>query len=370
MADNNTISSFHPESVAVPVIFACIFIAGVVGNGSLLYFVARFKILQTVPNVLITNLAVGDILLLIICVPFTSTVYTFSEWPYGEHICKMNEFLTTVSIGVSIFSLTVLSIERYNVITRHSFSYDFRNARRHVVVTIVGIWCLAVTLAIPDVISSHIRVYQNTTINICDPHHPSFGDMYPQMHAVIRFILLFAVPVVIITVFYVLLSLFLLDKRPQLSMSMSNGEKVKSTLMNEDDSEKMLTKALIQRKRVAWVVLCLSALFIICWLPYHIYRLWYYFDPGPFNQFWHVFKITGFCLSFLNSCVNPFVMYYLDGRFRAHFNAFLCCRQQHEKRHGEKKQPDEYSLDNLNEQTTCQPLSENMKHEASEPTFV
>lgn len=62
--------------------------------------------------------------------------------------------------------------------------------------------------------------------------------------------------------------------------------------------------------------------------------LWYHFNPKAneeYNSFWHVWRIIGFILSFLNSCLNPIVLCCISGVFRSHFrryilsSCFCCC---------------------------------------------
>ena len=67
----------RPETYIVPVIFALIFLVGVVGNGGLIYILLRHKSMRSIPNIYILNLAVGDLLILLFTVPFTSSIYTF-----------------------------------------------------------------------------------------------------------------------------------------------------------------------------------------------------------------------------------------------------------------------------------------------------
>jgi len=69
--------SQRPETYIVPVIFGIIFLVGVIGNSCLIYILLRHKSMRSVPNTFIFNLAVGDLLVLLCSVPFTSTVYTF-----------------------------------------------------------------------------------------------------------------------------------------------------------------------------------------------------------------------------------------------------------------------------------------------------
>lgn len=94
------------ETYIVPVVFGLIFLVGVVGNGCLIYILCRHKTMRSVPNTFIFNLALGDLLVLLCSVPFTSTVYTLDSWPYGEFVCKASEFAkvrTTNSQIVSTF---------------------------------------------------------------------------------------------------------------------------------------------------------------------------------------------------------------------------------------------------------------------------
>nr|CAH7755742.1 unnamed protein product [Callosobruchus chinensis] len=73
----------------------------------------------------------------------------------------------------------------------------------------------------------------------------------------------------------------------------------------------------------------LFAVFFICFLPHHVFMLWFHLYPDSkeeYNDWWHALKIIGFCLSFLNSCVNPVALYCVSGVFRGHFNRYLCCK--------------------------------------------
>lgn len=66
----------RPETYIVPALFAIIFVIGMIGNVTLVLIFVRNKQMRNVPNIYIINLALGDLLVIISCVPFTSTVYT------------------------------------------------------------------------------------------------------------------------------------------------------------------------------------------------------------------------------------------------------------------------------------------------------
>ncbi|CAD0202469.1 unnamed protein product [Chrysodeixis includens] len=81
----------RPETYIVPLIFALIFVIGVVGNGTLVAVFVRHKAMRNVPNTYILSLALADLLVIITCVPFTSIVYTVESWPWGATVCRVSE---------------------------------------------------------------------------------------------------------------------------------------------------------------------------------------------------------------------------------------------------------------------------------------
>lgn len=58
-------------------------------------------------------MAIADLLVILICVPLASILYTVEYWPWGGTLCRITEGLKDLSIGVSVFTLTALSADRY-----------------------------------------------------------------------------------------------------------------------------------------------------------------------------------------------------------------------------------------------------------------
>jgi 7 transmembrane receptor (rhodopsin family). len=72
--------SERPETYIVPILFALIFVVGVLGNGTLVLIFIRHRNMRNVPNTYIFSLALGDLLVIVTCVPFISTLYTVSRY--------------------------------------------------------------------------------------------------------------------------------------------------------------------------------------------------------------------------------------------------------------------------------------------------
>lgn len=115
---------------------------------------------------------------------------------------------------------------------------------------------------------------------------------------------------------------------PQTSSSMPLKETTPLNSSNSGDVKRRYQQRQLsmvaKRRRLALTVLMLIIAFAVCWIPRHVYLLWFHFIPGSYDTFWHVFKITGFCLSFSNSAVNPIVFYILDTTYRSFVHEALC----------------------------------------------
>lgn len=273
--------------------------------------------MRNIPNILIVSLSLGDFLLILVSVPMTSTVYTFTNWPYGAATCKINEFLQTVSLGVSVFTLTALSADRYVAIVNPMAKLTGRTLRA-TVATVIGIWILSISLAIPDLVFSGIYVHvangTNTSLGEFCTQFPS--EYHAGVANTVRLIVYFILPLLTIGFFYVMMAQILIRSSDNVPVDSKTGA------ANHN-------RQIAARKKVAHVVLSFVVIFIVCWLPRHVYLMWFNFANGEFDEHWHAFKIAGFCLTFVNSCVNPFALYFLSGQFRKYYNRYLfcCCRR-------------------------------------------
>lgn len=120
MADAQNVSLDSPGStgaVAVPVVFALIFLLGTVGNGLVLAV-----LLQPGPSawlepgsttdLFILNLAAADLCFILCCVPFQAAIYTLDAWLFGALVCKAVHLLIYLTMYASSFTLAAVSVDR------------------------------------------------------------------------------------------------------------------------------------------------------------------------------------------------------------------------------------------------------------------
>lgn len=200
----------RPETYIVPAVFAIIWIVGVLGNGTLVVVFLRHRAMRNVPNTYILSLALADLLVIVTCVPFTSVLYTVESYPWGEAVCKLSETAKDVSVGVSVFTLTALSAERYCAIVNPLRKLQTRPLT---VLAAALIWLLAAALAVPAALFSnleHVQLDNHTHILVCSPFpplpDPTHQRLYKQTYVVCKATIYYLLPLIVIACFYILMA--------------------------------------------------------------------------------------------------------------------------------------------------------------------
>lgn len=306
----------RPETYIVPAVFVFIFVVGAVGNGTLVFLFVRYPNMRNVPNMYILSLALGDLLVVVFAVPFVSIIFITDTWPYGEPICRLSEFMRDVSVGVTVFTLTALSADRYLAIVDPVGRRAGAVARRSTLLATAVIWGLALLLATPAALFSHLSEEQTGrgTIVVCYPFPAWLGKAYPRINVVVKVVVYYLLPLLIISSFYLLMACHLM--------------RTSSALPGEAAQQQQRARHVAARRKVARLVLAFVLIFAVCYFPNHVFMLWFYFNPNmehDYNHFWNAFRSVGFCLGFFNSCVNPIALYCISGAFRKSFNRHLFC---------------------------------------------
>ncbi|XP_070183538.1 rhodopsin-like [Littorina saxatilis] len=78
----------------------------------------RFRSLRTSSNLLVVNLAVGDLLMCAVDFPLFVAASFLQGWPFGKTICQAYGFLTAAAGLVTINTLAVISFDRYRSVSR------------------------------------------------------------------------------------------------------------------------------------------------------------------------------------------------------------------------------------------------------------
>ena len=77
--------------------YCVVFVLGVSGNSLVVYVICRDKSLQTTTNVFIANLAVSDVIMCLLAVPFTPISGLLSDWVFGKVVTRCDAQSTIMS---------------------------------------------------------------------------------------------------------------------------------------------------------------------------------------------------------------------------------------------------------------------------------
>jgi len=75
--------------LVVPIVFGLVTVLGLVGNLLVIAVAIHHKTRNTT-SVLIVGLAIADLVFIVVCVPFTATIYVLPVWPFGIPFCKVS----------------------------------------------------------------------------------------------------------------------------------------------------------------------------------------------------------------------------------------------------------------------------------------
>ncbi|XP_078039232.1 neuropeptide FF receptor 2 isoform X2 [Augochlora pura] len=189
--------------VVFSIFYGSIFVLGVFGNVLVCYVVIRNRQMQTVTNLFITNLAVSDVLLCMLAVPFTP-LYTFlGGWIFGRTLCHLVPYAQGVSVYTSTLTLTSIAIDRFMVII-HPFHP--RMKIEVCLAVIFGIWVVALLVTLPYGIYMHLEEPNA----FCEEHWPS--ERFRKIFSSVTSMLQFAVPFFVIAFCYTRVSFKLKDR--------------------------------------------------------------------------------------------------------------------------------------------------------------
>ncbi|TMW46121.1 hypothetical protein DOY81_008799, partial [Sarcophaga bullata] len=139
---------------AVYLLYIPIFVFALLGNGTVCYIVQSTPRMRTVTNYFIANLAVGDILMSLFCVPSSFiSIFILGYWPFGIALCHFVNYSQAVSVLVSAYTLVAISIDRYIAIM---WPLRPRITKRYAKFIIAGIWIIALATAFPIPIVSKL----------------------------------------------------------------------------------------------------------------------------------------------------------------------------------------------------------------------
>ncbi|KAM4743677.1 putative gonadotropin-releasing hormone II receptor [Anableps anableps] len=258
-------------------------------------------------TVLIVNLTVADLLVTFIVMPVDAAWNITVQWLAGDFACKLLMFLKLLAMYSCAFVTVVISLDRQSAILN---PLAINKARMRNKIMLAVAWGMSVVLSIPQIFLFHnVTIIHPEDFTQCTTWG-SFATRWQETtYNMFTFSCLFLLPLVIMITCYTRI-FHEISKRLKKDNLPTSGVHLRCSKNN-------IPKARMRTLKMS-VVIVLS--FIICWTPYYLLGLWYWFFPDDLEgKVSHSLTHILFIFGLVNACLDP-VIY---GLFTIHFRKGL-----------------------------------------------
>ncbi|XP_078477858.1 LOW QUALITY PROTEIN: C-C chemokine receptor type 9-like [Lampetra planeri] len=286
-----------------PPLFWMIAVVGGAGNLAVVWIYLNFqRRLKTMTDVYLLNLAVADLLFLV-TLPLWAAEAS-NGWSFGSAVCKVTAALYKVNMFSSMLLLTCISVDRYIVIVQTTKARNSQGERRRCSrLVCVGVWLLALVLAMPELVFATCKEGDSGSQNVCRMVFPSHvGTRTKILVRSLQVSMGFCLPFLIMTFCYSFIAATLLKTRN------------------------------FQKHKAMRVILAVVVVFVVSQLPYNTVLVMEAVEASNVSltdceQMKHLDKVGQVLksLAYTHACLNPFLYAFVGVRFRHDMLQLLRC---------------------------------------------
>ncbi|XP_068732444.1 neuropeptide SIFamide receptor-like [Montipora capricornis] len=291
--------------IGVTVYAVIIFVVAIVGNSLVIYVVCTRQHMRNSTNILIANMAVGDILMAVVIPYVLKWLYVNVGWFgtfMGTVLCKFFHSTQALSIACSVISLVFISLDRCLVIwfpMRRIFTNKVLKA------SLIATWLYAILFSIPLILVANVHARP-------EGNYVCYENGWPSKETERSFLLVYVVgtyvfPLVVITTAYALIAVKLC-KRELPGVTTPAYQK----------------KAHESTKKAITMLVTVVVVFALCWLPLQGRELMIIYFPETIKLFPVELKIFLTWIGITNSAINPCLYVIFSENFRREFGRILC----------------------------------------------
>ncbi|XP_077456945.1 neuropeptide Y receptor Y8b [Stigmatopora argus] len=296
------------------VAYSAVLALGLLGNACLVLVIARHKEMRNVTNILIANLSFSDILMCVVCLPVTIVYTLMDRWILGEALCKLTPFIQCISVTVSIFSLVLIALERYQLIVHPT---GWKPAARQSYLAVALTWITACLVSAPflkyGVLASPL---ENLTVPFPMDQKLVCMELWPSVEARRAY-------TTSLLVFQYLLPLFLVVSC-YLHIYLRLRRRKEMVERGRNAAQKNIKGA----TRINVLLVSIVVAFAVSWLPLNIFNAVFDWNYEAIPRCGHDL-IFSFChlAAMASTCINPVIYGFLNNNFQKQLKATLLhCR--------------------------------------------
>ncbi|XP_071539350.1 neuropeptide FF receptor 1-like isoform X2 [Panulirus ornatus] len=299
--------------VALKVFFMLpIILVGTVANTTILYLLCRNRRLRTTVNLFVGNLAVADLLLAAVCPTLFMLEDFYQHYILGPVGCRLQGFIQTFLMMVSVLSLAMVSGERLAMVTGERLMavttpHSRRLSTKCVVAACCLVWLLGAIVASPLIIHRYFvdRLWLDYEETFCSEKPWLMKEYWPYL-----VVILIWIPMVFLVVSYMVIFCKL--------------DQYEATLRGRGHP---VTRR--RRRRLLSLMFIILLVFLVCYTPYTVFlivRAVVVQNHEEVDIYFDILWWMSHWLAYLNSAINPLIYGLTNEGFRRawHSTCSIC----------------------------------------------
>ncbi|MEQ2169184.1 hypothetical protein XENOCAPTIV_010924 [Xenoophorus captivus] len=294
--------------------YSTVMAVGLIGNSCLVFVIMRHKEMQNVTNIFIVNLSCSDILMCIICLPVTIIYTLMDQWILGDTLCKLTPFIQCISVTVSIFSLVLIAMERYQLIV-HPTGWKPLVSQSYIAVAVT--WIMACLISVPFLKYSVLTLpFQNLSLPLPVSDHLICMELWPSVqkrraYTTSLLVFQYLLPLMLILACYLHIYLRLKRRRDMVERGRNATHK-----KNKGST------------RINAMLIAIVVAFALSWLPLNVFNTVFDWNHEAIPSCSHdVIFSSCHLTAMVSTCVNPIIYGFLNSNFQKQLKStVLRCR--------------------------------------------
>lgn len=302
-----------------------IFLFSLTENGLLLVVVFTSPKLRNASNAFEGNMALSSLLFILVA-PMIAVGRVTESWLLGDLACKFSMLMLPVTSVVLIWSMVLVSIDRYRKVMTPGRQQLHRT---HVIISVAAIWLISMVNIAHGIYSQVITIeVNNRTISYCTLIFPKSDGL-----TVNTFLFAYWIGTTVVIPISIILHNYIkiLHKLHTVKMKLEGfSTPLNNSTIGRKHQQTILARRNKKHRRIVITLLCIMVLFILMWSPAFIAVVLIQYNSVTHQQKMLSRVFVGSLITcFLNTCVNPFLYGYNDDKInrtmKRHIVRFCSC---------------------------------------------
>ncbi|KAG5264788.1 hypothetical protein AALO_G00258030 [Alosa alosa] len=266
---------------------------------------------------LIASLASADLVMTFVVMPLDAVWNVTVQWYAGNIMCKLLCFLKLFAMHSAAFILVVVSLDRHHAILHPLDALDA--GRRNKRMLFVA-WTLSLLLASPQLFIFRAVKAEGVDFVQCVTHGSFQHRWQETAYNMFHFVTLYVFPLLVMSFCYTRILIEINRQMHKNKATKGGGE----PCLRRSGTD-MIPKARMKTLKMTIVIV---ASFVVCWTPYYLLGIWYWFQPQMLQVTPEYVHHALFVFGNLNTCCDPVIYSFYTPSFRADLARFWRRRRQ------------------------------------------